>query len=719
MKYHEKEEMVLNVYAPKGSFLTVEEAASAEDKIDWTAKEGTDQVASTVSFAAVDIAGLLQKIPGVKIKIQPGDCPKEPEPAIILLVSSLFNKHKKTLKELFGEIEVPVDEQSFIIKSGVASEKNGLPLYLVLGADRAGAMYGAYELLNTFGFRWFGPDAWEDETPDRKTLRFPAVDLKQVPSFKTRGAFGGKTENRKDFLRWIARNKLNYVSTQKDEIPFCKKLCLKLTMGGGHDFTQKYIPPAKYYESHPEWYALIDGKRTWRSNEVARDEMGYNICLSNREAVAEGIKNFIDNLVRDEELRCADFINIWPLDVGPRYCQCDNCRKMGNPTDQLLHLCNEARKAIKKAVREEKLPRDISIGTLAYHETLPVPSRPLPKDFDHDGIIITFFVIERCYTHAISDTSCAEINTDINNFWKQWTANPECSFKGAMMVGEYYNVSGFASMSIPFIRIMAADIPYYYSCNARHMNYMHMPGEHWGTLTLTNMQFASLLWNHRLDCNKFFKDFLSDRYRNSAEKMENFYTILEKAMSNSKPLSHFAGLAYGGLRNELKKKGNKENPHPLFTTEHLTYGPIYKTRNEGPSLVETVEMLQAAEGILDQVLIDNTDPQIAKRLESDARRFYYTKNRIAFFYVLARLRIFENRGDSAGAKLEALKLRDLGESLRREELMLRGCGLYENGLKTTQTHQFDVYAVVMADYGLVTPDTPEGKLPEGFKHPGL
>ena len=116
MKYSEREEIVLNIYAPRGSFSTVDEAASAEDKIDWTAKEGADQVASTVSFAAVDIAGLLRKIPGVKVKIQPGDCPKESEPAIILLVSSLFNKHKKILKELFGEFDVPVDEQSFIIK---------------------------------------------------------------------------------------------------------------------------------------------------------------------------------------------------------------------------------------------------------------------------------------------------------------------------------------------------------------------------------------------------------------------------------------------------------------------------------------------------------------------------------------------------------------------------------------------------------------------------
>jgi hypothetical protein len=288
-----------------------------------------------------------------------------------------------------------------------------------------------------------------------------------------------------------------------------------------------------------------------------------------------------------------------------------------------------------------------------------------------------------------------------------------------MFIGEYYNVSSFASLAIPFARTMAVDIPFYREVGARHLNYMHVTTAHWGTLSLTNLQFAAQLWDHRLDCRAFFEDYLERRYGSHPEAMGRFYELLEEAMRNCKPLKHYAGLEKPRhcLFPILRQKGSSGSSIRIFTSEHLPYAPAYRLKNDGPSLLETLQLLDEAERVLDQVFLEVTDATVARRLADDVRRFRYTKSMVQFLYRLIRVRLLENQGDPVRAGLEARALRDAGEALRREDLVMRfqqgdrPHNRYENGL--TATWFARVYAEVMADYGLETPDTPGGRPPEG------
>jgi hypothetical protein len=263
---------------------------------------------------------------------------------------------------------------------------------------------------------------------------------------------------------------------------------------------------------------------------------------------------------------------------------------------------------------------------------------------------------------------------------------------------------------------MAVDIPFYYNTGARHMNYMHVPTADWGTLSLTNTQFAAQLWNHELDCQAFVEDYLTLRYESHAEEVGRFYELLEQAMRNCKPLKHYAGLEKPRhcLFQILREKGSSESPLTIFTSEHMPYAPMYRLRNDGPSLLETIQKLDEAERIIDQAILDTTDATVARRLADDVRRFRYTRHIVRFLYRLIRVRLFENQDDAARAELEARALRDVGEALRREDLVMRfqqgdhPHNRYANGL--TATWFARVYAQVMADYGLDTPDTPGGEL---------
>ena len=702
--------MTWTVVAPKGPFSGVADAARGEQQVDWTAAEGAAHEACTLSFAAVEATDFLSGIPGVEATAAALDGALPEAPCIVILTPSALEGVREQTEAAFGKVAPPEKDQSFAIKTARSDDGEACS-YLVLGHDRAGALYGAYELLQRLGFRWLGPGAYDTCIPEHLPQPLPRLDLCQSPSFTTRGFHGNEDRGGEAFLLWMARNKLNLWFAAESDKAFCRKLCLKF-IAGGHGIYHRYVPPARYFPERPEWYGLSGGER---KGEIHRG-VGYNICFSNEAVRKQLAENMVQDLISGEN-QWADIMQIWPLDNG-KWCECDACARLGNPTDHTLLLAHDCRQAILRARREGRLNREVRVNIPAYHETLPIPTKPLPPNFDHEGTLVIFFTIERCFAHALDDPACTEINAGLAQLLKGWTQNPDCPFKGEVLIGEYYNVSSFASLAIPFSRTMSVDLPFYHAVGARHLNYMHVTTAYWGTLSLTNTQFAAQLWNHELDCQAFLADYMGRRYKGHAGDMETFYDILEQAMRNCKPLKHYAGLEKPRhcLFPILRQKGSVESPLEIFTSEHLPYAPAYRLKNDGPSLLETLQKLDEAECILDQVFLEVTNPTVTRRLIDDVRRFRYTKHMVQFLYRLIRVRLLQNQGDAERAGLEARALRDAGEALRREDLVMRfqqgdsPYNRYENGL--TATWFSKPYAEVMADYGLDTPDTPGGKLPE-------
>ena len=146
--------------------------------------------------------------------------------------------------------------------------KNGS---ILIAGGKRGVLYGAYEFLETLGCRFFTHNC--ERIPTEVELSVPDdYDIEQKPILEYRH------HNYSDIVqnpRFAAKCRINAVSTGRSSTD--KKL------GGGvgyvpgwfvHTF-ENMIPVSVYGETHPEYFALVDGKR------VIRDSGRTQLCLTN------------------------------------------------------------------------------------------------------------------------------------------------------------------------------------------------------------------------------------------------------------------------------------------------------------------------------------------------------------------------------------------------------------------------------------------------------
>jgi len=580
---------------------------------------------------------------------------------------SAFHLQDKVVLELSDDLS----EQEFTL------EGNGG--YRICGGSGTALLYGVYELLSALGFRMFSPDEWDLEVP--KTLEIKPLDIHWKPRLEYRGFFVVEARETPSMMRWMAWHKLNLWGAKLHQPELARRFGMKLrgnSPSGMHRAFADFLPPERYYATHPEYFALRDGKRSPDMKRCDAD----NFCTSN----AEAMKVFTDNLTEELEhgsLADVDLLNLAPFDNG-HWCECENCRAIGNIATRMLNVAYAVQKAIA-----QKVSRPVVLVVPAYHETLIAPDRPLPDDFDYSKVLIQFFPIERCYAHGIDDDSCFA-NDRMNKNLLAWSSLG----KFRLIIGEYYNVSWMVSIAVILDKGMAHDIPYYISHGACGIDYMHVSTALWGELAVNNCAFAAALCDDSFDIG----DFCRKRYHAAAEGMEAFYDVLRRATANCKCLKHYQACSYSPERhrcvNYSLTSRLMSDSEELFLPGHFELD-----RDFGPavSLETTVRLLHEAETMLQKALQTVVADELAtKRIQMDIRRFQYTRDIIFFLYTFTQLRLAERRGDDMEVKRLAAEWRIIGEALRKEKTMMAhvrevgapNLSYYKNGLTALHFEQF-------------------------------
>lgn len=680
----------ISIVVNRGSYATVVAAASDEANVKWNDGQDEDDTICSECFAAMELQHYLGKIIGASVD--------EPIPMLddeaistqgnIILIGNL--QSNQVIKAWSKKLAV--DENTFaglgpegyILKT-IEDGPGNQQILVIGGRSRIGTLYGVYGLLYRLGVRWLSPGEIGEEVPPMALESLPYLDVVDKPAFCLRGFHAWEYRGDPDFFNWMARNRMNCWCIENKDHPGLRKRGIQMIVPNGHALQSRFIGPDKdypynhpaftsdeefspdpyplstayagdanedgrlsYSEAHPEWFGLHGGTRSFHMY----DDFGDNFCSSNPYACDELMKKIVTELA-EGQWQDADSINFWTLDGG-RWCECESCQALGTPTDKTLLLVHRLCLEMKRARQEGRLHRDVSIFFTIYLETIQPPTRPLPDDFDYQCCIGTYYPINRCYVHSLTDPACTETNVSFVSHLKGWTTDPPRYYRGQLLIGEYYNVSGFKCLPILFHRTMASDIPYYYDLGARYMDYMHVTTKNWGTLSLTNYQFARMLWDPYLDSQALRKDYLAKRYGPAADRMYDLYQKLDTALCNANQLKY--RLPY--LLNQ-----DAEN---LFPDKHMKYEATHFDTDDGPDLVEMVQAIDEGLAILAQVQAEDLPGRIQARLAEDGGPLQYAAHTLHFYDVLVRM----TRSIHAGQRDEAAQwlpeMKRLGELLEND-----------------------------------------------------
>ena len=652
--------MKYTILVSKGSFASIQAAANAETQIDWWDDgQVADQTACTVAWAATDLALYLKGDVSL-VEMQEGW--KNRTGTVILMGTVNDPAVMEFCKEFDIKLDSDMPAETLRI---VGVEKDGVQYVLLTGADRVGVMYGAFAYLERLGVHFIEPGEPSYGEPCAENV----FDVTESPSYTTRGTLSSYVDDRdKVFSHWMVHNRFNQSGIAGDDY-YRKKLGIS-RMGGTHAVFEIYInsayeypychaiyggegkpqdpypvsplctPPSgkngefTYGDAHPEWYALYDGERrrevSWGTYEGQKAV--YNFCTSNKDAVTEWCRLIVNDLI-DGRNKHVDYMHIWPLDCGT-WCQCEECQKLGNYSTRLHLVAYEVDKAIKQAYREGRIKRKIRIICCAYHETLPVPDKPLPADFDYENTSVVFYVIERCYAHNFDDPVCTEANRILYNRLAAW-----CEKKRDIMIGEYYNVSTFVAMPFVLTSRILNDIPVYYRMGARHFHYMHIPARDWGFIAVNNYIHGKLLWNVNADAEVLLNTYFTVRYGGLAEQMRALYERMEKITANCKYFKHYQFMndRIVSLRNTFlfTEDFSTLTEETLFPTKHMKFRGRAEDPQAGPSAEETLEGLDWA---LEQLLAMESAVEKDKMVNyvRDVRRLRFGCNVTRFIYLMCR-----------------------------------------------------------------------------------
>ena len=403
------------------------------------------------------------------------------------LVTTQHNANSDSGRIVIGALATLGDEDIQItVKSGQVQIRGGVP---------RGVLYAVYQFLEELiGIRFLTAD--HTHIPDASALQIPCGSYTYSPPFSFRWSYYRENSENPIFA---AKRKVNTVTDAEN-------------LGGktqqqliNHSF-HALVPYGTYGEGHPEYYALVDGKRDTNTHGG-----GPQLCVTNPEVIEIAAASAIQQLTERPE---ATNISVSQADTAA-YCRCEVCETLneaeGTPMGSQLTLVNAV------AERIEKVHPHVKVGTLAYWYTRKPPKTIKPRH----NVQIQLCSIECCTLHAIDNPDCEQNQAfcqDTNEWGKIcddiWIWN--------------YNTN-FRSYDLPFpnLRSIEPNVRYFLRNNAKGVfmqaNGNGLTGEF---SDLRNYLISHLIWNPQLDAESLLNEFVNLHYEAAAPPILEYITFL-------------------------------------------------------------------------------------------------------------------------------------------------------------------------------------------------
>ena len=352
-------------------------------------------------------------------------------------------------------------------------------LYIYGGSDSA-TQNAVFEFLEKYlGFTWYAPEV--GEFPDSKDIVLDVIDYSYTPEITTRTVHSRLFYENHEFADQL---KVTYEAFP-NYVPSARV----------HTF-HKFLPEEVFYESHPEYYALRDGKR-----------LPTQLCLTN-EKVLEIVKDSVGSLFKQNPNALVISVS---QDDNQQYCQCPICSKIdkeeGSPAGTMIRFVNNV---------AETFP-DKTISTLAYQYT-----RKPPKTRPNKNVLITLCSIE-CDRSAPIAEKCTDFAQDLQG-WGKLTDN--------IRIWDY--TTQFTNFLAPFpnIHTLKPNIELFRDNNAKWIFEQHSnhPSE---LFELRSYITAKLLWNPNSNLDSLITEFTNGYYQEASPFIKKYIDTIHNKLEEN------------------------------------------------------------------------------------------------------------------------------------------------------------------------------------------
>ena len=468
-----------------------------------------DENNALLKSAADDLGNYLQKIS--KAKFTSG---KEVNNKAFIYVGT---KNAKLLNGKFSHLQA---EYAFSIT--IDEKKN---IYLI-GIDSLAANFAVYTFLEDIGCRWFMPGTIGEVIPQKEKLCWPLNSRTEKPDFRFRQiwwAYGGPPETQALFRQWKLRNKV-----------------ANPVVNHGHNLTNT-LPPAVYFKKHPEYYALVNGKRR-----------PTQLCTSNPNVirlVVDHINKYFDENPQVEAYSLCPDDNV-------EFCECANCRALdaggmdknisGKPviTDRYIHFLNAAARGIQKKHAGKK------VSTYAYQNY----STPPLREVIDPHVVVVFTTSVYCGAHGIGDLHCTSRQT-MKKDLAGWT-----KAASEVYIYDYDPIPFNAELPWPLYGARSREMSEYLAMGVKGFSFESHNS--WATLSPNFYISAKMMWNADLIGDRLLEDYCEKFFGKSARAMKKYYNTLESAFARyNKPVlwnsAYYTPIFDGSTMRECREHLNR------------------------------------------------------------------------------------------------------------------------------------------------------------------
>ena len=369
-----------------------------------------------------------------------------------------------------------IKDDGFVIKT--AGED-----IIIAGKTPRGTVYGVYSFLERYiGFKCFTKDVETFDCLDR--IAVEDISISSEPAFEYREVYFRQAFD-PDFC---IKNGLN-----SNLAPIPAEKGGKLKFFNFHHSFNELVPPEEYYDEHPEYFSLADGKRLKEDTQL---------CLSNGDVFKIARRTLRKWITENPTCKVFSVAqNDWL-----NYCTCENCRRLddryGTPAASVIDFVNRLAYDIK-----DEFP-DVLLHTFAYQYTKKAPIGMKVAD----NVIVRLCNIECSWGMPMDKQAALDPASDAAGFVKNisdWGA-----MSRHLYIWDY--ACNFSNYLLPFpnYRTMPRNLRLYKTYNVAGVlqqgNFSY--GEAAGLADLESYLAARLLWDPNRDENRLIDEFLIGVY---------------------------------------------------------------------------------------------------------------------------------------------------------------------------------------------------------------